>query len=460
MTAMHPPILVPFALKHAPALIEKVFPAQKVSFEAQRERKAGAGQTLTALGSYWKGRKPLILVRAIILGSLLPSTDDAEKDLEIFEALLGFDIQGLGRRAVAQADLKPNQIASIIDLENPWDFFSYTIARGASIEETDVKRWKLPFDADERGVNLSWRRGLTDEEKSYIYAKALESFPTYEERSLLCKRPEEIDQDFLYAPVWPKLNAHLSHFGINANSTGQLVEQLGMLRYGHCPKIGDTFSGGGSIPFEAARIGCDVYASDLNPVACMLTWGSINVLGASKKIRNEIEIAQQRIAEAVDSEVRNLSIEFDKNGNRAKVYLYCVEVKCPETGWVIPLAPNWVISMQRNVIAQLIPNHDLKRFDIEIKSSVTLAEMNAAKIGTVRGESIVYVLHGKTYSNPLRTLRGDFRTPDGETRNRLRHWEISDFKPLDSDLFQERLYAIQWISKNTLSQDKRLFFRQ
>ena len=58
-----------FTLKDAPALIEAVFPAQKISFEAQRERKAGAGQTLTALGSYWKGRKPLILVRAIVLAA-------------------------------------------------------------------------------------------------------------------------------------------------------------------------------------------------------------------------------------------------------------------------------------------------------------------------------------------------------------------------------------------------------
>lgn len=56
--------LKPFALKDAPALIEAVFPAQKISFEAQRERKSGASQTLTAIGSFWKGRKPLILVRA------------------------------------------------------------------------------------------------------------------------------------------------------------------------------------------------------------------------------------------------------------------------------------------------------------------------------------------------------------------------------------------------------------
>ncbi|MFM8294962.1 MAG: DUF1156 domain-containing protein [Microcystaceae cyanobacterium] len=68
--------LTPFALRDTPVLIERIFPAQKISAEAQKERKAGAGQTLTALGSYWKGRKPLIMVRAIVLGCLLPVTED------------------------------------------------------------------------------------------------------------------------------------------------------------------------------------------------------------------------------------------------------------------------------------------------------------------------------------------------------------------------------------------------
>ena len=74
--------VIPFAWRDRPSLIEKLLPAQKISAEAQKERKAGAGQTLTALGSYWKGRKPLILVKACVLGALLPATDDAEKDLE------------------------------------------------------------------------------------------------------------------------------------------------------------------------------------------------------------------------------------------------------------------------------------------------------------------------------------------------------------------------------------------
>jgi putative DNA methylase len=59
------PGLAPFSLKDAPSFIEAQFPVGRLSTEAYKERKAGAGQTLTALGSYWKGRKPLILVRAV-----------------------------------------------------------------------------------------------------------------------------------------------------------------------------------------------------------------------------------------------------------------------------------------------------------------------------------------------------------------------------------------------------------
>ena len=47
--------------------------------------------------------------------------------------------------------------------------------------------------------------------------------------------------------------------------------QLGQRAFGHRPRVGDSFCGGGSIPFEAARIGCDAYGSDLNPVAGLLT---------------------------------------------------------------------------------------------------------------------------------------------------------------------------------------------
>lgn len=66
-----------------PAFIETQFPIARLSAESYKERKAGASQTLTGLGKWWR-RKPLVLVRAAILGMLMPVSNDAKKDREIF----------------------------------------------------------------------------------------------------------------------------------------------------------------------------------------------------------------------------------------------------------------------------------------------------------------------------------------------------------------------------------------
>jgi putative DNA methylase len=415
--------LIPLALQDAPALIETVFPAQKVSFEAQEERTAVQSQTLTGLGSYWKGRKPLILVRAIVLGSLLPPTDDAEADLAIFEKLMAFDDEGLARRALAANAFSATKLQEMIPISDPERYFG---GRG-------------------------WRRDVTDDDKLELYRQALATFASYEEKASVAKRPEEVDQEWLYAPVWSEVNRHYAHLGVTAQSLPELVEQLGILRYGHRPRVGDTFCGGGSIPFEAARVGCDAYASDLNPVACMLTWGGAEIIGAPSNRRAEISEAQSALAKAVDERITKLGIEHDAKGNRAKAYLWCLEVRCPETGWMVPLSPTWTVSKTRNAIARLKPDPKNKRFDIEIVSGASKAEMSDAEKGTVQDGDMVYTLNGKTYRAPIKTLRGDFRSTDGSTGNRLRRWEKNEFKPRPDDMFQERLYAIQWITKATLN---------
>lgn len=441
--------LTPFALKDAPSLIEAVYPVQKVSFEAQQERTSVQSQTLTGLGSYWKGRKPLILVRSIILGSLLPQTNNKEKDLELFEMLLGFDPLSLAKRAVTLGSIKPTDILSVISLHNPWDYFSHNL-KNDNERFRDINILNAPFDCNNLGLRVRWRRDITDNEKVSLFKQYLDKMATYEEKSLLCRRPEECDQTWLYSHVWPRVNSHLSSFSINANSISSLVEQLGILRFGHKPKVGDVFSGGGSIPFEAARIGCDAFASDLNPIACMLTWGTSNIIGASIKERKKIEIAQQKLVDAVDEEIKSLEIEHDSDGNRAKAFLCCLEAKCPETGWLVPLIPSLVVSKSRNVIAKLRPDFSSKRFDVDIVSDVTSDELKKAEKGTVQDGSLVYKLEGKTYRTPIKTLRGDFRHKDGSTKNRLRSWGKEDIRPKPDDVFQERIYAIQWITKKSL----------
>ena len=218
-----PVTIVPYSLRDVPALIEKLLPVQKLSVEVFKERKAGPGQTLTALGGFWKGRKPLILARACVLGCLLPATDDLERDLAIFEMLMGMDTRALEKRLKAKNCRESRFILA--------------------------QRHSVGHDAPYR----QWVREA--------------------------RRPEECGDD-LYDHIWEAVNTHL---GTAAHSFPELVEQLGVMRFGRRPRVADTFCGSGQIPFEAARLGCDVYASDLNPVACLLTWGAFRrkVIGHS-----------------------------------------------------------------------------------------------------------------------------------------------------------------------------------
>ena len=75
------------------SFIEKQFPVSKVSKESYKERKAVQSQTLTGFGKWW-GRKPLILVRATILGCLMPSSDNPKADMDIFLKILSMDNDG------------------------------------------------------------------------------------------------------------------------------------------------------------------------------------------------------------------------------------------------------------------------------------------------------------------------------------------------------------------------------
>jgi putative DNA methylase len=249
-----------------------------------------------------------------------------------------------------------------------------------------------------------------------------------------------------------------NHLGTTSCSLPELVEQLGVARFGHRPSVADTFCGGGSIPFEASRVGCDVYASDLNPIACMLTWGAFNIVGAPPVKRTEIKKAQERFAAAVDAEITRLGIEHDTEGNRAKAYLYCLETRCPKTGWVVPMAPSWVISRTRNVIAKLVPEHTAKRYAIEIHTSVSAEEMVAAEEGTLRGGRLTHPMNPERSGVEIKTIRGDYRDAEGNSHNGLRLWEKDDFIPRPDDIFQERLYCIQWITKATLRKGRQKTF--
>jgi putative DNA methylase len=429
----------PFALKDAPALIERLLPVQKLSAEVFKERKAGAGQTLVPLGAYWKGRKPLILNKACILGCLLPATANPKRDLEIFEKLMAMDDESFVARWPRRP--KPREVLAILSIARIVDYFvsdpPMLLPQSAPVD------WSKP---ELEGLKVTWRQDVTELQRRQLEAQLLPP-DSYRKRVERAKRPEEVT-DAVHVHIWEAVNAHL---GTNAHSFPELVDQLGIMRFGHRPQVADTFSGSGQIPFEAARLGCDVYASDLNPVACMLTWGAFHIIGGSANERAEIEQQQRRLVEKVLGEIDKLGVETDGQGWRAKAYLYCLEVRCPQSGWMVPLIPSRILSHGKQAIADLIPIPSQKRYDIQVRCAVSHGDLQAALKGTVRSDGhghdpyLIHSVDGVEYRTKISTLRGDFRNSDRETGNKLRLWDKSDFKPRPNDIFQERLYAVHWM---------------
>lgn len=398
------------------AFIEEQFPVSLISKESYKERMGGATQTLTCLGN-WKGRKPLILVRAVILGLLMPASVNAQKDREIFLKILTMDADGLWQRR--QKSIPAKEIYTSLS-ENERDRF-FTISSN----------------------KVSWKKGLKSEEKEKVTQNYFNQL-SYDEKLNYCLRPEQVNG--ASPETWDEINRHLA---TTASSLKELVHELGIKRFGKVPKVGDVFAGGGSIPFETARLGCETYGSDLNPVASMLTWAATHILGGSEKIRSKVEEAQKKVFAEVDKQIEEWGIEHNNQGWRSEVFLYCIEARSPATGYWIPLAPSWVISEKYGVIAVLRPDHENKRYHIDIKEGVDSETLKKAKEGTIKNGRLVCPETGEDFA--ISEIRGDRsrgERPFARTKIKrdygLRLWENDDLVPRPDDVFQERLFCVRW----------------
>ena len=432
--------VTPFSLKDAPALIERLLPVQKLSAESYKEQEARQNKTLTALGSYWKGRKPLILNKACVLGCLLPVTEDLCRDLEIFEKLMAMDDESFAARWPRRP--RPKEILTTLSIERVADYF-------VSVPPLLPESSPVDLSMDEfRGMKIEWRSDISELARRRLEIQMLGVTKiNYRTRVETAQRPEEV-AEIVHEHIWDSVNLHL---GTCAHSISELVEQLGIMRFGHRPRMADTFCGSGQIPFEAARMGCEVFASDLNPVSCMLTWGAVNLVGGSPKIRTDLAKNQHALYSNVLAEIDKLGIESDGKGWHAKAFLYCVEARCPMTGWMVPLLPTRLISNGHGVYVEMIPDLERRRYDIAVRYSKSDTELHEAALGTVRSDGkgqepyLIHTVGDREVRTKISTLRGDFRNPDGATSNKLRLWEKHDFKPKVDDIYQERLFAILWV---------------
>jgi putative DNA methylase len=167
---------------------------------------------------------------------------------------------------------------------------------------------------------------------------------------------------------------------------------------GRTPRVLDPFAGGGSIPLEALRLGCETYALDYNPVAVLINKAVLEfpqkfarpdqvktvplpprlekhplAKTAGERTDNPLLRAVSAWGKWVLEEARKELERFypkDPNGSIPVGYIWARTLPCknPACGVEIPLMrQTWLAKKDGKTIAlRLIPNREERRVEAEI----------------------------------------------------------------------------------------------
>lgn len=126
------------------------------------------------------------------------------------------------------------------------------------------------------------------------------------------------------------------------NTTSQtfLEAARGLIRAAHgdeAPLVVDPFAGGGSIPLEALRVGCEAFASDLNPVACLILKTMLeDIPRHDQKLPDEILRAGNEIKARLEQELGKC-YPTQSDGSKPIAYLWARTILCDSCGAEVPL---------------------------------------------------------------------------------------------------------------------------
>ncbi len=146
----------------------------------------------------------------------------------------------------------------------------------------------------------------------------------------------------------------------NSSKEEYLIKSRNLIKAAHGderPHVVDPFAGGGSIPLEALRLGCDTFASDLNPVACLIVKTMLeDIPRFGPELANTFFRIGTEVKEAAEKEL----VEFypiDPDGARPIAYLWARTVRCeaPNCGAETPLMRSFWLCKKNNRNRSLRP---------------------------------------------------------------------------------------------------------
>ena len=180
-------------------------------------------------------------------------------------------------------------------------------------------------------------------------------------------------------------------------------------RNGHVPTVLDVTAGGGSIPFEAGRLGLKTIANELNPVAAFILratceWPQRYGQELRKQYGRELGIGKydglmgrylKRVRELLEGVYPDVGqpkwmAEWNdkyraeiESGHIARAkryvqtYLFARAISCPSCNGRIPLSPNWRLDSKGSGV-RVLPNTETRTCDFEIVN--TAAEQSPGTI--------------------------------------------------------------------------------
>jgi putative DNA methylase len=138
-----------------------------------------------------------------------------------------------------------------------------------------------------------------------------------------------------------------------ASNPDYIAVGRGLVKAAHgeeAPLVVDPFAGGGSIPLEALRLGCEAFASDLNPVACLILKVMLeDIPRYGPKLATELRRVGAEIKSQAEKELADL-YPRDADGATPIAYLWARTVRCesPGCGAEIPLARSFWLCEKTN----------------------------------------------------------------------------------------------------------------
>ncbi|MEM6900131.1 MAG: DUF1156 domain-containing protein [Pseudomonadota bacterium] len=184
---------------------------------------------------------------------------------------------------------------------------------------------------------------------------------------------------------------------------------------GVMPPVYDPFSGGGSIPLEAQRLGLPAYGSDLNPVAVMIGKAMIeippkfknmepihpglkernhyrNAEGLAEDVKHYGEWMRERAQERIGDLYPKVELPKANGGGKATVvaWIWARTVPSPDPAFSdadVPLISSFLLSSKKGQEAWIEPVIDKpsKTIDFRIRLGGTKEEIEIARAGTKLG---------------------------------------------------------------------------